>query len=54
MKKRAKKKLNKQFGKDKPRNESKTERGRLATMVERDKKKEASKKKCRGKVKYND
>ncbi len=34
------------------RRENKTERGRLSTMVIRDRKKEASKRKCRGKINY--
>ncbi len=36
------------------RKESKTERKRLSTMVERDKKKEQSKNKCRKKVEKHD
>jgi len=47
-------KFNKQFGNKKPRTENKTERGRLGTMVEKDKKKEANKRKCRGKVNTDD
>ena len=35
------------------RKENKTDRDRLSTMVERDKKKEQSKSKCRKKVKEN-
>lgn len=53
MNKRQKKKQNKQFGNKKPRNQDKTERGRLGTMVVTDKKKDASKKKCRGKINYD-
>ena len=52
MNKRQKKKHNKQFGSDTPRNQSKTERGRLTTMVVPDKKKKANKEKCRGKINY--
>jgi len=36
------------------RRKSNTERGRLGTMVEKDKKKAANKKKCRGKVNVDD
>lgn len=54
MNKRQKKKQNKQYGNKTPRNESKTERGRLDTMVVTDKKKAQSKKKCRGKVNTDD
>ena len=54
MNKRQKKKLNKQLGSKKPRNESKTQRGRLDTMVVPDKKKKANKRKCRGKVNTDD
>ncbi len=52
MNKRQKKKHNIQFGTKKPRNQDKTERGRLSTMVVTDKKKKANKRKCRGKVNY--
>ena len=54
MNKRQKKKFDKQNKSDKPRNENKTERGRLGTMVIPDKKKQASKRKCRGKVNTDD
>jgi hypothetical protein len=54
MNKRQKKKHKKQWSSNTPRNESKTERGRLSTMVIKDKKKENSKKKCRGKVNTDD
>jgi hypothetical protein len=50
MKKKQKKKLNKQLGSKAPRRESKTERNRLSTMVIEDKKKAQNKKKCRGKA----
>jgi len=53
MNKRQKKKHNKQFGSDKPRNQNKTQRGRLTTMVLPDKKKAQSKNKCRGKINYD-
>ena len=54
MNKRQKKKQNKQFGSDKPRNQSKTQRNRLSTMVVTDKKKKANKEKCRGKKNYEE
>lgn len=54
MNKRQKKKLNKRFGTNETRNQSKTERGRLGTMVVSDKKKKENKEKCRGKAKEND
>ena len=53
MNKRQKKKLNKRFGNQETRNESKTQRGRLNTMVIKDKKKQVNKKKCRGKTNYD-
>jgi hypothetical protein len=53
MNKRQKKKHKKQFGTKKPRNQDKTERGRLSTMVVTDKKKAQSKNKCRGKIHYD-
>ena len=53
MNKRQKKKQEKQFGGKKPRNQDKTERGRLSTMVVTDKKKAQSKNKCRGKINYD-
>jgi len=53
MNKRQKKKFNKQHRTDTPRNQSKTERGRLTTMVVPDKKKKANKRKCRGKINYD-
>jgi hypothetical protein len=52
MNKRQKKKFDKQHGSDTPRNQNKTERSRLSTMVVKDKKKEASRKKCRGKINH--
>ena len=54
MNKRQKKKLKKRFEGQQTRNQSKTERGRLGTMVVSDKKKKASKDKCRGKVNTDD
>lgn len=54
MNKRQKKKLAKRLGSHTPRNQSKTDRGRLNTMVIPDKKKKESKNKCRGKVNTND
>ena len=54
MKKQQKKKFNKQHKTDKPRRSNPTERGRLGTMVEKDKKKQANKRKCRGKVNTDD
>ena len=53
MNKRQKKKRDKQFGSKAPRNQSKTERGRLSPMVVTDKKKAQSKNKCRGKINYD-
>jgi hypothetical protein len=50
MNKRQKKKLKKQHGSRENRNQSKTERNRLSTMVIADRKKAESKKQCRGKI----
>lgn len=53
MNKRQRKKLNKRLGSDTPRNQSKTERGRLGTMVITDKKKKENRERCRGKVNHD-
>jgi hypothetical protein len=52
MNKRQKKKQEKRHSILRVRKTNNTERGRLSTMVIRDKKKDANKKKCRGKINY--